>query len=687
MSDSQVLFAAKLILLLPLAAFLIQVLVPLKWRNFQERQGDWIPTLAMAICCAAAWWIFYTQVIAKPSGIREPIHAVVEIGPQPSEASVRASVERTFRSRDTNKDGFLDVAELGGKPIASPFFDRDDKLSPQELEAWRLADRDKNKPWLQVGDVLPIEHAGKPDSFMGRAGTIRFDFGFLIDNLCAIMLVVVTTVSLLVHIYSMGYMRDHHGHPAPRYGRFFAFLGLFTFSMLGLILTDNLFMLFCFWELVGVCSYFLIGFEFERPAAQVAQIKAFMTTRVGDLGFFFAILVIGAQVGSFRFDDIFASIPNHQWQGWLLSLTAIMLFIGPMGKSAQFPLHVWLPDAMEGPTPVSALIHAATMVAAGVYLVARMFPFFAGLNFYEGVGTYFDSTPLAVVAFTGGITALFAATIALCQNDIKKVLAYSTISQLGYMVLGIGVGSFSAGMFHLWTHAFFKALLFLGSGSVIHAVGTNDMREMGGLRRKMPITYFTFLIATAAISGVPFLSGFYSKEAILTQALAFGLHRGTLFILPFCMGMITAGLTAFYMFRIIFMTFTGEARNKDRYDHAHESPMTMWIPLAVLCVFTVLSAGLFGLASSSEWFHRRVSNEMPARILKENYPDVYAKMAVVAKAEAEHAAGGHEEQHGGGHGEATAHGADSGHEPGTEHAAHDPGYIVWPAALDEEGRE
>src|SRR5205085_1653930 len=293
-----------------------------------------------------------------------------------------------------------------------------------------------------------------------------------IDNLTAIMLVVVTTVSLLVHVYSMGYMRDHHGHPAPRYGRFFAFLGLFTFSMLGLVLTDNLFMLFMFWELVGVCSYFLIGFEFERPAAQVAQIKAFMTTRVGDLGFFLAIMIVGAHVGSFRFDDIFASIPHNQWQGWMLAAAAILLFIGPVGKSAQFPLHVWLPDAMEGPTPVSALIHAATMVAAGVYLVGRCFPLF---------------TPetLLVIAYTGGITLFVAATIAVVMTDIKRVLAYSTVSQLGLMMLALGMGGWLAGLLHLITHAFFKSLLFLGSGSVIYGCHhEQDMLKMGGLFSK-----------------------------------------------------------------------------------------------------------------------------------------------------------------------------------------------------------
>ncbi|MBI3726668.1 NADH-quinone oxidoreductase subunit L, partial [bacterium] len=517
---------------------------------------------------------------------------------------------------------------------------------------------------MLTGEQLPIEKRQSTAGYRGLGATLRFDFGFLIDNLTAIMLVVVTVVSFLVHLYSTGYMRDHHGHPNPRYGRFFAFLGLFTFSMLGLVLTDNLFMLFVFWELVGVCSYFLIGFEFERPAAQAAQIKAFMTTRVGDVFFFVGIMIVGATVGSFKFDDIFASIPQHQWVPWVLSLSAILIFGGAMGKSAQFPLHVWLPDAMEGPTPVSALIHAATMVAAGVYLVARMFPFFAGSSFYTGIGTYFDSTPLAFVAFTGGITAIFAATIALCQNDIKKVLAYSTVSQLGYMVLGIGVGSFAAGMFHLWTHAFFKALLFLGSGSVIHAVGTNDMREMGGLLRKMPITFGTFLVATAAISGVPLLSGFYSKEAILTQALAFGLYRGGLFLLPFLMGMVTAGLTAFYMFRIIFLTFTGEPRNEHRHDHAHESPWTMTVPLGVLCVFTVFSAGFFSV--KSDWFHNRVGNELHARLIAEKYPginDVYKETAEP-----------HEHQ--------------AVHEEGPDaHAAHAVPYFVPPAALDEEGRE
>jgi NADH-quinone oxidoreductase subunit L len=664
MGHAQVISAALLILLLPLAAFLVQVLLPVAWRG-RERQGDWIPTGAMGFAMLCALGIFYTQVIARPGGIREPIHQQISFGPTQTKADLKEGVERTFRALDTNHDGYLDASDLGGPVLKEADADGDGRLSKAELLAWRSAPERANA-WVTIGELLPVDRANSTAGFRGaHAATLRLDFGILIDNLTAIMLVVVTVVSFLVHLYSTGYMRDHHGHPAPRYGRFFAFLGLFTFSMLGLVLTDNLFMLFVFWELVGVCSYFLIGFEFERAAAQVAQIKAFMTTRVGDVFFFIGIMIIGATVGSFRFDDIFASIPQNTWIPWLLTASAILLFIGPVGKSAQFPLHVWLPDAMEGPTPVSALIHAATMVAAGVYLVARMFPFFAGPSFFREAANYFESTPLAVVAFTGGFTAIFAATIALCQNDIKKVLAYSTISQLGYMVLGIGVGSFAAGMFHLWTHAFFKALLFLGSGSVIHAVGTNDMREMGGLRRKMPITFWTFLVATAAISGVPWLSGFYSKEAILTQALSFGLYRaegsptGVLFLLPFAMGMVTAGLTAFYMFRIIFMTFLGEPRNEHRFDHAHESPWNMTVPLGVLCLFTLFSAGVMGF--KSDWFSNRVNNQTPLRIVAERYPEL---VKPVLKEEPTEMVAEHE-------GEAAVEA-----EP----------YIVFPAKLDEESR-
>ena len=443
-------------------------------------------------------------------------------------------------------------------------------------------------------------------AFGSGALSFKLDFCVLVDNMTIVMLFVVTLVSFLVHVYSMGYM-----HGEVRYNRFFAVLGLFTFSMLGLCITNNLLFLFIFWELVGVCSYFLIGFYYEKKSAQHASIKAFMTTRLGDLGFFIAILVIASQTRSLDFQTIFASVQGGTWTPALLTFAGIALFFGPIGKSAQFPLHVWLPDAMEGPTPVSALIHAATMVAAGVYLVARMFPFLAGAPYFQG-GDFFESTPLLVVALVGAFTAFFAATIAFSQTDIKKVLAYSTISQLGYMVLGIGVGSVSAGMFHLTTHAFFKALLFLGSGSVIHAVHSNEMEDMGGLRKKLPITWATFGIGTLAIAGLPFLSGFFSKEAVLGQAMAFAKHRsvasdlGNLAWVPFAFGIVTAGMTAFYMFRLFFSVFHGKPKNQEAYSHAHESPLTMTVPLMVLALLSVVAGGV--LPSLAHWFDDRVSS-------------------------------------------------------------------------------
>lgn len=435
------------------------------------------------------------------------------------------------------------------------------------------------------------------------AGGFTLHFGVFVDNLTIVMLFVVTLVSLLVHLYSWGYM-----HGEARYNYFFAYLGLFSFAMLGLCITSNLLFLFIFWELVGLCSYFLIGFYFEKKSASNAAIKAFMTTRIGDIGFFIAILVIASQVGSLEFQAIFASLQQPGvWTPALLAFAGIALFFGPIGKSAQFPLHVWLPDAMEGPTPVSALIHAATMVAAGVYLVGRMFPFLAGPGYFDG--NFMASEALTVVAFVGAFTAFFAATIAFSQGDIKKVLAYSTISQLGYMMLGLGVGSVFAGLFHLTTHAFFKALLFLGSGSVIHAVHSNEMDDMGGLRKKMPITYITFAIGTLAIAGMPLLSGFYSKDAILAQAYAFADHKGSfVYMLPFLLGIVTAGMTCFYMFRMFFKTFHGEPRNQKAFDHAHESPWTMTLPLCVLAFLSVVAGGLIG-TSSSHWFEYRVASE------------------------------------------------------------------------------
>jgi NADH-quinone oxidoreductase subunit L len=402
-------------------------------------------------------------------------------------------------------------------------------------------------------------------------GGFQAKMGILFDNLTAVMLMVVTIVSFLVHLFSVGYM-----HNDVRYTRYFAYLGLFTFSMLGIVLCDNLLALYIFWELVGLSSYLLIGHWFEKPSAQEAAKKAFITTRIGDVGMFIGILIIYAKIGTFQYDEVFRAVANGALSGNLLTVAGIGLFFGAVGKSAQFPLHVWLPDAMEGPTPVSALIHAATMVAAGVYMVGRLF-------------LVFTPDAMLVIAYIGLITALLAASIAIVQTDIKKALAYSTISQLGYMICALGVGGYMAGLFHLMTHAFFKALLFLGSGSVIHAVHSQEMPEMGGLRKKMPVTFWTFLIATLAISGVPGLSGFFSKDAILAAALEFGWAQPAHMII-FIMLLVTAGVTAFYMFRVVFMTFLGAPRDRHRFDHAHESPRVMTIPLVTLAVLAVGSA-------------------------------------------------------------------------------------------------
>ncbi len=395
--------------------------------------------------------------------------------------------------------------------------------------------------------------------------SVRIPMGMLIDNLTVIMLVVVTLVSTLVHVFSMGYMADD-----PRYSRFFAYLSIFTFSMLGLILCNNVFALYMFWELVGLSSYLLIGFWFEKKSAGDAQKKAFLANRVGDIGMFLGIMTLFLMTGEITYKGLFQSIADGSFGAHIGILTAagICLFCGSIGKSAQFPLHIWLPDAMEGPTPVSALIHAATMVAAGVYLVTRMFPLFT-------------PTALLTIAYFGGFTALFAATIALCANDIKKVLAYSTVSQLGYMIMGLGAGAYMFGFFHLWTHAFFKACLFLGSGSVIHAVHTQDMREMGGLWKKMPITFGAMFVSTLAIAGVPGTSGFASKDGILGDLLFAAHHQAALWPIVI-MAFAGAGLTAFYMFRLVFMTFTGKPKIQDKFDHAHESPWVMAAPLIVL---------------------------------------------------------------------------------------------------------
>jgi len=382
------------------------------------------------------------------------------------------------------------------------------------------------------------------------------------------MLFVVTLVSGLVHLYSMGYM-----HGDKRYHLYYAYLSLFSFSMLGLVLVDNFFGIYCFWELVGLCSYLLIGFWFEKDSAADAGKKAFITNRIGDVGMFAGIMILFTVTGTFNFNQVFSTVAAGELSGTFLTVTGILLFFGAIGKSAQFPLHVWLPDAMEGPTPVSALIHAATMVAAGVYMVGRTI-------------VLYTPDALMFIAYIGTITAFIAATIAIVQKDIKRVLAYSTISQLGYMMVGLGTGGYSAGLFHLTTHAFFKACLFLGSGSVIHAVHSQDMDDMGGLRKKMPITFWTFLMATLALSGFPGFAGFFSKDAILAASLEYGLihpaHVGIFIVM-----LLSAGITAFYMFRLIFMTFFGEPQDKKKYDHAHESPFSMTIPLIVLAVLSV----------------------------------------------------------------------------------------------------
>jgi len=404
-------------------------------------------------------------------------------------------------------------------------------------------------------------------------GNLNIHIGVLVDSLTAVMCVVVTFVSLMVQIYSQGYMKGD-----PGYLRYYSFMSLFTACMLGLVLANNILFMFVFWEGVGLGSYLLIGFWFHKASAANAAKKAFIVTRLGDFGFLAAILVLYAQTGTFDTQAIYQIVAAGTLAGSTITWVAIGIFSGAAGKSAQFPLHVWLPDAMEGPTPVSALIHAATMVAAGVFLVARFYPVFSH-----------SPEALTVVAVIGAFTAIFAASIGLVMNDIKRVLAYSTISQLGYMMLGLGVGGVAFGIFHLFTHAFFKALLFLGSGSVNHSTGTFDMRLMGGLRKTMPWTYITFLIGSLSLAGIWPLAGFWSKDEILVAAFT---NNPVLFTLA----IITVFMTAFYMFRAIFMTFHGEYRggaapehgSHDDHSHGpHESPLVMVAPLVILAVLAI----------------------------------------------------------------------------------------------------
>jgi NADH-quinone oxidoreductase subunit L len=570
---------------------------------------------------------------------------------------------------------------IGGVPREALDPAEQKKLLKEKTEELERAEAASHKKWNERWNWLAVgtQYVSRTPDSQHPAPARVLQLGFHIDHLSVVMFLMVTFIASLIHLFSIGYMGDElkpevedhqvhtehgHLHRRGRFGRFFLFLSLFCFSMLNLILADNLFQVFLSWELVGVCSYLLIGFYFERQSAANAANKAFITNRVGDAGFIIGLLILWSYLGTFNFNDLFTQVRSplrdahgplkalggqvvrgdvaavdaargtrtinvtdghtgselilfplhqelehkegaeapHHFHGvypatddqpstktvhaspdaeqygsmpyWLLVVAGLGIFLGCVGKSAQFPLHVWLPDAMEGPTPVSALIHAATMVAAGVYLVGRVFPLFT------------DEARL-VIAYTGGITLFMAATIAVVMTDIKKVLAYSTVSQLGYMMLALGVGGWVAGLFHLITHAFFKALLFLCSGSVIYGCHhEQEMTKMGGLWAKMRITAITMGIGVLTIAGIPLFSGWYSKDAIIAQSFGFVLehpHHVLLFLLP----LVTAGITAFYMARMWFLTFTGQPRDEHVYEHAHESPWTMTVPLIVLAVFSL----------------------------------------------------------------------------------------------------
>ncbi len=522
--------------LLPLASFVVLVIGGRRW----GRVGGWIALGAITgsfLISAYGFWLYAHEA----SGLFAPRAAHHEAAAHAGGAGSEAA-----------------APDAGAAVHAEP-----------AALVWR-----DSLPWIQIGKL-----------------SIRI--GFLVDNLSATMFLMVTFVASLIHLYSYGYMHEelhepvHDPRAVPpgqpplhrrgRFTRFFSYMSLFCFSMLGLVIADNIFMVFMFWELVGICSYLLIGFYYERPSAAVAANKAFITNRVGDAGMIVGLMILWTTLGTFNFDEIAAKLhaPDPQLTGALLTVAGIAIFAGCVGKSAQFPLHVWLPDAMEGPTPVSALIHAATMVAAGVYLVGRFY-------------FLFSPTALLVIAYTGGITLFMAGSIALVMTDIKRVLAYSTVSQLGYMMLGLGVGGWAAGLFHLLTHACFKALLFLGSGSVIHGTGTQEMPQMGGLFRKMPITAITMLIGVLAISGIPWFSGYYSKDAIIAQAMFFYQEHPE-HILLFVLPVVGAAITAFYMFRLFFLTFTGKPRDHQVYEHAHESPPVMWIPLVALAIPSMIA--------------------------------------------------------------------------------------------------
>src|SRR4249919_113513 len=464
--------------------------------------------------------------------------------------------------------------------------------------------------WIAFVDVGFAHHDVRVPVFTWMAaGDLKVEWSLRIDTLTAVMLVVVNTISAFVHLYSIGYM-----HEDPYRPRFFGYLSMFTFAMLMLVTADNLVQLFFGWEGVGLASYLLIGFWYHKPEANAAAIKAFLVNRVGDFGFALGVFAIFMLTGAIDLDTVFAQAPTltgktinfFGWHADALTLICLLLFMGAMGKSAQFLLHTWLPDAMEGPTPVSALIHAATMVTAGVFMVARLSPLFE-----------LAPNAQAVVMFFGATTAFFAATIGLVQNDIKRIVAYSTCSQLGYMFVAMGAGAFSVGMFHLFTHAFFKALLFLGSGSVIHAMHhEQDIRNMGGLWRKIPYTFAVMCVGTLALTGFPMFAGYFSKDAIIESAYAS--HNPFAFY-GFLMTVAAALLTAFYSWRLIFKTFFGEPHDQEHYEAAHEAPLWMLIPIGVLAAGSILSGfpfkELFAGHGVEEFF--RDSVKMHPHIIEE----------------------------------------------------------------------
>ncbi|SDM97014.1 NADH-quinone oxidoreductase subunit L [Afipia sp. GAS231] len=464
--------------------------------------------------------------------------------------------------------------------------------------------------WMTLVDVGFMHHDARIALFPWiSSGDLQVSWALRVDTLTAVMLVVVNTVSSLVHLYSIGYMDEDPYRP-----RFFGYLSLFTFAMLMLVTADNLVQLFFGWEGVGLASYLLIGFWYQKPSANAAAIKAFVVNRVGDFGFALGIFAIFALIGSTDFETIFAGAPGLSgktidffgWHADALTLTCLLLFMGAMGKSAQFLLHTWLPDAMEGPTPVSALIHAATMVTAGVFMVARLSPLFE-----------LAPNAQAVVMFFGATTAFFAATIGLVQNDIKRIVAYSTCSQLGYMFVAMGAGAYSVGMFHLFTHAFFKALLFLGSGSVIYAMHhEQDIRNMGGLWRKIPYTFAVMCIGTLALTGFPLFAGYFSKDAIIESAYV---AHNPFSTYAFVLTVAAAGLTSFYSWRLIFKTFFGEPHDQEHYEAAHEAPLWMLIPIGVLAAGSILSGfpfkELFAGHGVEEFF--RESVKMHPHIIEE----------------------------------------------------------------------